>query len=199
MQEIDFKTPVAIGEESAVKVRVAPLKFKRFVDITRATLQERKGKQKLEPLMLRARIRAQCTFVTSAGKTILISQEQLTALPVPAAKAIVAALPEDEGETGELLNDGNGIDSPIHYRLGSPIKGANGKKIEEIEILCKTFGDLEDVLAGDQPLYQTLDLLAAVAKPVDGSMLALPSWALDEITLADGMFILNNVLPRFLD
>lgn len=200
MKIIEFSTPIHVGEEAATKVKIAPLLFKRFVDITRDVLAARTAKQKIEPLMLRARIRAQCTFMTAAEKAIPLSEEILTTLPAAAAKLVVPALTFDEGKQGELLSEAaDGIGAPIHYRLGAPIKGANGKSIAELEFLCKTFGDLEDVLAGDQPMFQTVDLISGVARPVDGSMLALPSWAIDQITLADGMFIMNKILPRFLE
>lgn len=199
MKEIEFPTPITIGEKTVTKARVAPLMFKKFADITREALNARGPKQKLEPLMLRARIRAQTTFLTASGDSIPVTQDALTTLPIVPSKLIVAALTFDEGTQGELLNAGDGISTPIHYKLGTPIKGANGKTISEIEFLAKQFSDVEDVLAADNALYQTVDLFEKVAKPVDGSMLALPSWAIDHITLADGTFVMNTILPRFLE
>jgi hypothetical protein len=51
-------------------------------------------------------------------------------------------------------------------------------------------------MAENGKMAQTTALLKHVAKPV--GMVTMPSWAVDQISMADGMTILTEVLPNFL-
>jgi hypothetical protein len=199
MITVEFKDAPTIGDDVVVRAEIAPLLFAKFCELARKVNNERVGNQKYETLMQRERILSQVTFIANSNKKIRLTQEQLFALPASVAKAIIPALSKDEGLVGKIITTGDGISTPILYRFGTPIKGAGGKDIEEVEFLASTYGDLEDVLSGSSEIYQALDLLTLVAKPVGGSLSALPSWAIDQITLADGVFVSSNILPRFLE
>jgi hypothetical protein len=89
---------------------------------------------------------------------------------------------------------------PVLLKLGAPISGTTGsesKAISELEFLAKTYGDIEQVLAGTNDMERTVALIKYVAKPA--GMLSLPSWAVDSIDIRDGFFIQQEILPRFLE
>ncbi len=46
---------------------------------------------------------------------------------------------------------------------------------------------------------QTLTLISTVAKPLGTSLTRLPSWAVAQITVADGWAIMRDILPLFLE
>jgi hypothetical protein len=100
---------------------------------------------------------------------------------------------------GKIVRDGDGIDKAIVYELGTPISVGQGKPpIKELEFQASTYGDVEDVLAVDAPIQQAAVLISTVAKPLGTSLSLLPSWAVNLVTVADGVTISNHVLPRFL-
>jgi hypothetical protein len=201
MKTIDFKTPFSVGEESITRAEITNLSFVKFADISRRAVNARKPNQKLQVITQRFRMIEQTTLVTSSGKKIKLTEDQVMKLPPLVGRDIVDALFFDDEVAGTLLSDpkADGVSIAIHYQLGTPIKGANGKDIPEIEFIVKDFGALEEIIAGDASLFQTVDLISTVARPAGGTMLALPSWAADQITLADGIMIMNNILPRFLE
>lgn len=41
-------------------------------------------------------------------------------------------------------------------------------------------------------------LISTVAKPLGSTLMTLPSWAVAQISLGDGMTIMRQVLPHFL-
>jgi hypothetical protein len=73
--------------------------------------------------------------------------------------------------------------------------------IEELEFQAKTYGDIEAVLAENDGGLQSLLFIENLAKPITSNLKlqALPSWAVNQITPVDGLFIANTVMPRFLE
>lgn len=200
MKTIEFAAPFAVGEDMISKAEISRLSFGKFVGISRSVVAALKPNQKMNVIMQRHRMMEQVALLSAAGKRVRMSELNVTQLPPIVGRDIAAGLFFDDDLPGELLSDSNadGISVPIHYKLGTPIAAANGKAIEELEFIAKSFGDIEEITAGEAELFQTYDLIATMAKPAGGTMLALPSWALDKISLADGIFIMNVVLPRFL-
>lgn len=198
MQIIQLDEPVTIREQGAVKITVAPLMFSTFVRISEKALLLQSSKRPLNVLLQRLRMQTQVTFHTVNDQTFKLSDEDLATLPAAVARKIVPLLALDEGGPGELLSDGDGLSAPVHVKLGTPIKAGGDKEFAELEFLAKTYSDIENILVADQPIFQTFALIEGLANPIDGSIERLPSWAIDQITIADGVFILNNVLPRFL-
>ncbi|QIW87518.1 tail assembly chaperone [Agrobacterium phage OLIVR4] len=75
------------------------------------------------------------------------------------------------------------------------------ESITELEFHAKTYGDIEAVFAEDNAAEQTILFIENIAKPITSNLKlqALPSWAVDQITPNDGIFISRFVLPRFLE
>lgn len=199
MKTIPFDTEVLVGTEAVTTINVMPITFVEFGSIWR-NIDEKKSKASVQ----RGRIKHQVHFLLADGKRVEPNDQDIRKLPISVAKLIIDALDEGQGEAGKLLStDANGITVPIHYKLGTPIQMTSTTKgvqvISELEFKASVYGDIEDVLAADNSIEQTIELLRKVAKPVEvPSLTALPGWAVDRITIADGVTISNNVLPRFL-
>lgn len=145
------------------------------------------------------RIKQQCKFVDDGGGQHTLDYVQLANLPIKLAKEIIENLEEERHDEAKLLSPdkADGISIPILVKLGKPLATGSGKAIEELEFLAKVYGDLEQVLVGDNDMDQAAALIRTVGKPP--GMSALPSWAYDQITWQDAVFIRNNVLTRFLE
>lgn len=205
MSKIEFPAKFTLGEEGIVAAEVRHLNFSGFVDVARSALALRDAADmKYEVALQRERLKAQVFFLTEGGKKITVATtDQLTGIPASAARLLIPALSGDAAAAGKVLQDGDGIDKPILYQLGTPIKMTKSGKeiaIPEIEFIARTYGEIEEILAGDTALFQALDLLRTVAKPVssDTTLTTFPSWAVDQVTLADGLFVAQTILPRFL-
>jgi len=121
-------------------------------------------------------------------------------LPIAAAHTIIGKLDSDEGKAGKIIRDGDGIDKAIVFELGTPIPTGAGKDpIRELEFHAKTYGDIEDILAADNAIQQTAKMIETIATPLGSTLSRLPSWALTQITVADGVTISREILPRFLE
>jgi hypothetical protein len=99
---------------------------------------------------------------------------------------------------GEVLLDGDGIDTPIHIRLGTALDLGHGTQVTELEFVGQTLGDIEDVLVAPNEVEQAMALIRR-ARPVDGGLLTLTREAIDQITMMDGAFVQQRVLPRFFE
>ena len=117
-------------------------------------------------------------------------------MPIPNAQLLTKHLDADEGEVGKIIKEGDGVSSSIVYQLGTPIPVTGKDPITELEFLASTYGEIEDVMSANDSIAQTALLIAAIAKPP--GMLQLPSWAVNAITVADGVTIAKLVTPLFL-
>jgi hypothetical protein len=135
----------------------------------------------------------------AGNSPVQVSQEDVLKLPIPSVRTITARLDDGEGVAGRIVREGDGIDKAIVYELGTPIPVGQGKPpVKELEFQASTYGDIEDVLALEVQVQQALVLITTVAKPLVTSLSLLPSWAVQQITLADGVTISRDVLSRFL-
>jgi hypothetical protein len=176
---------------------VKPLSFKEFSDYI-GEAQNMTQPKSFEARLRRLRMARQVQYFVN-GTVVPVGVETIAKMPIPAARSIVAKLDDGEGKAGKIIRDGDGIDKSIVYELGTPIPVGPGKPaIKELEFHASTYGDIEDVMAADNTIAQTQLLIATIAKPVGHTLLALPSWALGQITVADGVMISRAVLPRFL-
>jgi hypothetical protein len=134
------------------------------------------------------------------GKPVTMTEADVKMLPIPVARKLIKALDTTDSEkVGKVVREGDGISTAIGFELGKPIEFQAGKEsIKEIEFLATTYGEIEDALCTTDPLEQILALLRTVAKPVHGTLSALPSSAIEQISLADGVTLARDVLPRFL-
>jgi hypothetical protein len=148
-----------------------------------------------EGRLRRLRLARQVSYYVN-GSTTPVGVDDVIEMPIPDARMLTTCLDDDEGEAGKIIREGDGISTSIVYELGTPIPVQGKDPITELEFLAKTYGDIEDVMAAPDAINQTAMLIATLGKPP--GMLALPSWAISQITVADGVTIAKLVTPRFL-
>lgn len=193
------KLPIAfqLGDTLIDSVIIKPLTFASFVDAI-ATAQMMTQPKTFEARLRRLRMVKQVNYY-SGNTPVAVTQEDVLKLPIPAVRAIIEHLDDGEGAPGKIVRDGDGIDKAIVYELGTPIQLGQGKApIKELEFQASTYGDIEDVLSVDTPIQQTYAMIMTFAKPLGVSLSLLPSWAVNAITVADGVMLSRDVLPRFL-
>jgi hypothetical protein len=177
---------------------VKPITFQGFTDCIQEA-QSLKVPKTFEARIRRLRLQKQVEYFAN-GTPVNVGVEDISKMPIPAARLINAVLDDGEGKVGKIIRDGDGIDKSIIYELGTPIAVGGGKEpIKELEFHAQTFGEIEDVMAAPDSLSQTTMLIATIAKPVGGSLTQLPSWAVAQISVADGVQISRLVTPRFLE
>lgn len=197
MHTVEFTQEVTFGDKRITSISVAPLPFLQLCDIWASLPQ---GGEKVRGLLQRARMLKQTTF--KAGNDVVVaSAADISQLSSAVAKQIIAALDIGVGAPGQLIGKGDGMQTPVVYKLGTPIQMKQGQAtvvIAELEFMAQTYGQLEDVLAAGTDAEKAKFLLRDIAVPLGGTTLQrLPSWALDNITSADGVSIMNLVCPLF--
>lgn len=196
MQEVSLTTDLKIGDDVIDSVSVKSITFMEFCD-----LWGRAGRQpKTDSAIQRLRVQHQAIF-KSGDKRIVPDDQQTRMLPLQLFKEILSKLDHDQGTAGKIIGDGDGSSKPILYKLGTPIGMSSGNvdaSIIELEFQAKTYGDVEDILACDTDMSKTVELLRTLAVPVGTpSLMRLPAFALDRITVADGIQIMFHITPRF--
>lgn len=198
MEKIEFTASFQIAEKDVTEIKVNPL---TFLELGQLWDQIGVGSAKAEVALQRARIKHQAHFMNGSER-LIPSPEDLHKMPFPVAKAIIDALGHGQGLPGKVIGNGDGATAPILYKLGTPIEMKDGtgkaRVIEELEFMASTYGELEDVFAAENEVARALALLTAIAVPVgvDG-LTRLPGWAIDRITVADGVTIMKQVSNRF--
>jgi hypothetical protein len=191
--------PVTISEVTYTDYSVAPLFFKRFVELSIAARDQADNDSNgsVQKAINRAAIKMQVKLLTEDGKASkTLTDLEIMNLTIANGKELVENAVLAEGTPGEIISgDADGIAKSVVYKLGTPIKTANSA-VSEIEFKVKTFGDIEAVLAEPNKLAQGVMMLQSVGK--SAGTLSLPSWALEKISVADGMDMVEKVLPRFL-
>jgi hypothetical protein len=193
------KLPVSfqLGDTLIDGVIIKPLTFASFVEAI-AAAQIMTEPKTFEARLRRLRLLRQVTFY-AGNSQVAMSQENLLKMPIPVVHVITAHLDEGEGKPGKVIRDGDGIEKAIVYELGTPISGGQGKSpIKELEFQASTYGDIEDVLSVDTAIQQTYAMILTIAKPLGTTLSLLPSWAANTITVADGVMMSRDILPRFL-
>jgi len=197
--------PVIIGDKQIAEFNVKPINLTAFTKLAEETNNIGAADNKEWQLHnKRLRMKYQISAIATDGSAVKLDDLSITQLPRTYGVKLSNMLSEGQGTPGEIISGENdGVSAPILYRLGTPIKmQQNGDEIAitELEFQASTFGQIEDVLAETNPLSQTVSMLSSIAKPVGMETLqALPSWALDKVTMADGFTISEKVLPRFLE
>lgn len=186
-----------LGEMAIDGAIVNPLSFKQFSDFI-GEAQNMSQPKTFEARLRRLRLTKQVQYFVN-GTVVPVGVEDVTKLPIPDARAICAKLDEGEGKAGKIVREGDGIDKSIVYELGTPIPVGPGKPpIKELEFHAQTYGEIEDIMSAPDSIQQTTLLISTIAKPLGHSLQALPSWAVDQIKIADGVTISRLVTPRFL-
>lgn len=203
MITIETKDPrYNIDGQDVAKLEVSTIGFLAFCEAGSRAGSAAKNDSEVQKHLFRERIKQQVKAFDAAGKEIALTDVGILAMPLPYAmrlKKDINADPPSGVAQCEMLSAGDGMLSPIHVKLGSPLKGGGGKEIAEIEFQAQTLGQLEDFVAAGTDFEKTLALLK-VARPVgeDMTLLALPSWAIDQISLTDGAWLMEKVVPSFL-
>lgn len=188
--------PYIIEKKSVGHIIVKPISFVKFVSL----IDDATPGDEFAKSFLRLRIRAQASAYDAAGNPLAMGDLDLAQMPIVYARKVTPLLNVGAGAAGNLVGEGDGITSPVLFRLGTPIGTNKAELISELEFSAKVFADVEDILAEDTSHKQALAMIRRIALPVGTNikLLALPSWAVEGITLSDGLHIMDKVLPRFL-
>ena len=189
-----------VGGQPVKSVTFSAIGFVDFMRLSRDVRAFSRSDEAMARNTFRARLKHQATLQLADGKSAPFTDEIITGMPPRLGIRLKAVL--DAGTASltqpKMIHKGDGVAESVHIQLANPLKSGNGHEIKELEFQAKSFGDMEDVIVADDRVAQMTALLA-VARPVDGNLIALPSWAVSQITLIDGLFIMNEVLPCFLD
>lgn len=190
--------PFAIGETLVSEVHVKHMNFVEYAEMAAQLMGAKNAQRDYQ----RMRIRKTVTFLID-GKAQSPTDEQITQLPIRTSRKILDSL-DSGARPGEVISpkDADGIDRPLLYRLGTPIKYVRGKdtvEIHELEFWAKIFGDIEDIISIDALVLRAVEFIRRLGKPVspDVNLPMLPSGAVAQITIADGLKIAQDVMPNF--
>jgi hypothetical protein len=199
--DVPGKIPITfqLDDRAIDGATLKPLSFQGFVDCVKEA-QVMSQPKTFEARLKRQRLLRQIVFYTGNAIT-KVSSSELLRMPLPVARLLLSKLEEaDESPPGKIIRHGDGVASAITFELGTSIPVGSGKPpIKELEFLAATYGDLEDVMAATNRIEQSLMLISNVAKPLGTSLSQLPSWAVAQISTADGFAIGNEVVPLFLE
>lgn len=199
--------PFLVGDRRIASLRMPQMSFVKFVASMEAAefamLRDGASGKTMLKYVARERLRM-LTAISDKGETVKLDDTAIMMMPRRYALRAMSAAAFDEEEPGEVVVDGNGIDIPVLFRLGVPLKmmsKTGDLEIREIEFRARTFGDIEDVIGERTTYAQALALLRRCAKPVGSPipLQSLPDWAIDQISVADGLKIAEGVLQSFLD
>jgi hypothetical protein len=193
------KIPIAfqLGDRLIDGATIKPMSFSTFAGYV-SEAQAMKTPAAFDARLRRLRLQKQVTYHIN-GSTAPVSMEEVLKLPIPATRTILARLDSEESKPGKITRDGDGIEQAIVFELGTPIPVQGKEPIRELEFFAKTYGDIEDVMAAPDTISQAATLIATIAKPLGSSLSLLPSWAAAQISVADGLLIAREILPRFLE
>ncbi|MGQ2901735.1 hypothetical protein [Neoaquamicrobium sediminum] len=195
---IEIKNPpFEIEGTSIAALEVSKIGFKQIAEV--AAVADKGPDSDRTKRLFRERIKRQVRAVTSDGQQIALKDEHIYNIPLPYAMPMRNALDAvlvNTGSKAEILSKGDGLSAPVLVKLGTPLVMGKGDPITEIEIKAETLGQLEDAIIAETSQEQAMAVLT-IAKPVNSTLQALPSWALDQITVSDGVFIMTKVLPSF--
>lgn len=199
MKSVELTSEVIIGGKNIDAITVHPIGFLDFASVVKDARAVRGVK--FESALQRQRIISQAHFMIGSDR-VTPDQADILRIPSKIARAIIAELDSSlEVSEGDVLADGDGQVSPIHIRLGNPIKIKDGKgkttEIAELEFMAEFYGDIEDVLAAPDEISKAMLLIEKIAAPVGFPMPRLPAAVLGQISLADGVMIMQKVAPLF--
>lgn len=197
---IEIKTPYTYNQVKVSQLITRQLSFVELVQISIQTARTRDPAKPFEAALRTARMIAQTQLQLADGKLVPMDAITVLSMPIPPARLLMAAIDEHDANEPmgftDLSPKADGISAPILIKLGSPIKGQGDKEIAELELQAKSYGDIENVIGETNELEQAVALLRYVAKPI--GMLGMPAWAVDAVTIRDGLAIAKQIVPRFL-
>lgn len=200
--------PAKLKAGIAVKFRVYELTFVQLAKtIEDASRVVSPGSSSSEFTMAQRaeRRKLQVKAFDASGVEVAIEDGELLKLPRSLGSKIAAGIDKvSKVPGGKVIVKGDGADTPVIFKLGSGliVGGDKGEQtIYDIEFSAKTWGDIEIVLCAGSSVAQTLALIENCALPLakDLGIIRFPSMMLDQITMNDGVAIMNEVLPGFLE
>lgn len=198
MVKIEFASVVTVSGKQVTSIDVKSITFMEFYEVWTKSLNVPGVKQ--DVAQQRGRIKKQVIFKSADG-VLEATDTDLMQLPFGVTKDIFAALDHGEGEPGKIIVKGDVVTTPVVYKLGSPFTMKSGDKeivVSELEFSAKTYADVEDILVADSSLGKTVMIVTRLAKPIEvPSLMQLPAWMVDRLTIADGFTIMKEVLPLF--
>ena len=196
--EIEVTHPFEVAGTPVGKIAVRPIMFAKLVEITSNVSD---GGHGVAAALMKARMTAQTSFQDAKGAPLRATDADIDRMPLPVAKAVRDALDDGQGDIGKVVQDGDGVSSPVLYRLHTPLKMKNGKDdvlIEELEFAAATLMEAQEVLAEDSDLRKAHLLLLKLAKPVGvKALMTLPGAVVDQVTVGDGVGVMRHVVPKF--
>lgn len=195
---------IEVNGEKIAYIEVNAIGFVSFTTTTENIVADSGDRKKI---IQRKRIQKQSKAFSSAGTEVEFTDMDIMSLPPKIGAQLVSAINtvlNTDGQEPKILQEGDGVTSPIRIQLSKPIPfKENGREfsVDELEFQAKTFGEVESVHAEMNPMRQCIELLAGAAIPVAENlrMQRLPSWAVEHVSVVDGSFIANEVLPLFLE
>lgn len=202
LAEIEVTEPFAVNGAIVAKLTVSPITLTGFA----ACIKEARrvpGDVSGEVGLLRARRKKQVSAFDKSGKSVQLDDTAFAQMPRGLFIRVTDLLDEQEAPAGMVIRAGDGIDNPVIFKLGVPLNfqgGESGGVIEELEFQARTGGDIESVVATNDGIERTIALITHCAAPLgrDVTLQRLPSWMLDQVSMADGVEIMRSVLPDFL-
>lgn len=191
----------AVGGADITKIIVTPISFASFVGISGKVSGSVTNASDWKVFTARQRAAVQCALVSASGSTVKFTDQSFSELPRTYASKLLAALDDDTSVPGTVVSEGNGIDRPCLFKLGTPIKTHDGREIHELEFNAPSMGSMERVFAASGGLAKALALIEHCAQPIgeDVTLIRLPQWAIDQVSMADGLAVMADVLPGFLE
>lgn len=207
MQEIALESPVQLGDRFVTALHIKELRYIGLADAFTAAISLVSTDQNYEASMRLSRLQRQLIAMVGDKQTSL-SMREILSIPLPLYKRVAIAQDQTTYTAGEVVGEGDGVNTPIIFKLGTPLSlgGIVGKtdvpagSITELTFIAECLADVLPVVSANYETEQTKALLEKLAQPVgDGvTLLRLPSWALEQITWEDGNAIAKQVLTAFL-
>lgn len=198
-----FKQPFNISVEDGDNVKqveiltaeVGDLSFLDYLDIVITH-----GGPKKEPVVFRERVAAQTRFFNADKKLQPVTTDQMVrGMSFQDASHLRTMVDDTVGTQGKVL-DGDVLNTPCIYKLGDPLQlQVNGKAavVTELEFSVATWADGEALLTAANDMHAVKSLILDNCKPLGVDMVGFPVMLAKQITIADGMTILEKVLPSF--
>lgn len=193
-------SPVKLKNGNAVKFVVSELSFAEFTKSI-ATLVRHDDADAGVAAQRKFRRAKQIVAYDGGGHVLKIDGDELLNIPRRDYAGIMAGIDGVASPSGTVIQKGDGIDTPTIFKLATPLKtgGEDDTGIAELEFVAKYGRDIEAVLTKSTQIEQALALIETCATPIDSTLLRLPDWAREQITIGDGLAIMTKVLPAFLE
>jgi phage FluMu protein gp41 len=207
MTEITLESPVQLGDRQVTALYIKEIRYVGMAAAFTAALKLVTEGQNYEASMKIARLQRQVVANVGGAQTALSTREILS-MPLKLFRQVDAALDGKAYPVGTVVGEGDGVTTPVIFKLGTPLMlgGITGKEsspagqITELTFIAECLGDVLPVVSANYEMEQVIALVEKLAQPIgtDVTLLRLPSWAMEQLTWEDGNAISKAVLPSFL-